>query len=132
MTTAWICATLLALLVFALGFAVSATRGATRTNFGYTPDPTDRLYKMVRAHGNASEYAPALAVVILMVGARNPSPWMEWTMIAAVLARYLQAAGMITSRSLNEANPLRFVGSLGTYLTGFALVAAAFLRTQVG
>ena len=132
MTTAWICATLLGLLVFALGLRVSMTRGATKTNYGYTPDPTDRLYKAVRAHGNATEYAPMLAVLILMVGARNPSSWIEWTMIAAVAARYIQAADMITCRSLAEVNVLRASGSVATYLAGFVLVVAAFLRTSAG
>lgn len=132
MTTAWMCATLLGLLVIGLGFGVSMTRGATKTNFGYTPDPADRLYKMVRAHGNATEYTPTLAVLMLMVGARNPTPWMEWTMIIAVVARYVQAAGMITGPTLAQPNVLRFTGSVGTYLAGFALVAAAFLRAQAG
>jgi len=55
MNVAIVCTALLGLLVFGLGLAVSLTRGATRTNFGFTPDPTDRLYKRVRAHGNAAE-----------------------------------------------------------------------------
>jgi len=74
MNVAIVCTALLGLLVFGLGLAVSLTRGATRTNFGFTPDPTDRLYKRVRAHGNAAEYAPMLAILILMIGARNPAP----------------------------------------------------------
>lgn len=122
-----VCTALLGLLVFGLGFGVSALRGATRTNFGYTPDPTDRLYKMVRAHGNAAEYAPMLAILILVVAARSPAPWMVSTFIGATLFRYLHAAGMLLCPSLDRPYPLRFVGSLGTYLAGFALVAAVFL-----
>ena len=49
---------LLALLLFGLGLRVSLLSGSTKTVHGYTPDPRDPLYKMVRAHGNATEYAP--------------------------------------------------------------------------
>ena len=128
MNVAIVCTALLGLLVFGLGLAVSLTRGATRTNFGFTPDPTDRLYKRVRAHGNAAEYAPMLAILILLIGARNPAPWMVWTFVAATLFRYLHAAGMLVCPSLDQPHPLRFVGALGTYVTGLALAVVAFIR----
>ena len=128
MNVAIVCTALLGLLVFGLGLAVSLTRGATRTNFGFTPDPTDRLYKRVRAHGNAAEYAPMLAILILMIGARNPAPWIVWTFVAATLFRYLHAAGMLVCPSLDQPHPLRFVGALGTYVTGLVLAVAAFIR----
>lgn len=128
MTAALICTALLGLLVFGLGFGVSAVRGQTRTNIGYTADPTDRLYKLVRAHGNAAEYAPMMAILILAVGAREPSTWMLWTFVLATAFRYLHAAGMIISPSLDRPQPLRFAGALGTYVTGLALAIALFLR----
>ncbi len=128
MNVAIVCTALLGLLVFGLGLAVSLTRGATRTNFGFTPDPTDRLYKRVRAHGNAAEYAPMLAILILLIGARNPAPWMVWTFVAATLFRYLHAAGMLVCPSLDQPHPLRFVGALGTYVTGLVLAVVAFIR----
>jgi len=128
MNVAIVCTALLGLLVFGLGLAVSLTRGATRTNFGFTPDPTDRLYKRIRAHGNAAEYAPMLAILILLIGARNPAPWMVWTFVAATLFRYLHAAGMLVCPSLDQPHPLRFVGALGTYVTGLVLTVAAFIR----
>ncbi len=127
MATAIICSALLGLLVFGLGFLVSLTRGQTSTNFGMREDPKDRLYRMVRAHGNATEYAPMLAVLMLLVGAQGAAPWMNWTMMAAAASRYLHVAGMLTGPPLDAVNPLRFVGALGTYLTGLALVVAAFL-----
>ena len=127
MTVAIVCTALLGLLVFGLGLAVSMLRGATNTNVGYKPDPADRLYKMVRAHGNATEYAPMMAILILLVGARQPAGWMLWTFVAATAFRYLHAAGMIMSRSLDQPQPLRFAGALGTYLSGLALVVAAFV-----
>src|SRR5262249_61869855 len=72
MRVATYCIALLGLLVFGLGLGVSMLRGSTQTTFGYTPDPTDRLYKMVRAHGNAAEYAPMMAVRIFFP--RPPHP----------------------------------------------------------
>jgi len=128
MNVAIVCTALLGLLVFGLGLAVSLTRGATRTNFGFTPDPTDRLYKRVRAHGNAAEFAPMLAILILLIGARNPAPWIVWTFVAATLFRYLHAAGMLVCPSLDQPHPLRFVGALGTYVTGLVLAVVAFIR----
>jgi len=127
MNAAIVCTALLGLLVFGLGLAVSLTRGATRTNFGFTPDPTDRLYKRIRAHGNAAEYAPMLAILMLLIGARQPAAWMVWTFIAATAFRYLHAAGMLVCPSLDQPHPLRFVGALGTYVAGLVLVVAAFM-----
>lgn len=127
MATATICAALLGLLVFGLGFGVSLTRMSSDTAIGYEPDPTDRLYKMVRAHGNATEYNPMLAILILAIGARNPSAWMTGLAIAATAARYLHAVGMIVSPTLAAPQPLRFVGAVGTYVCGFGLVVALLL-----
>ena len=127
MKIAVICAGLLGLLVFGLGLIVSLTRGSSRTNFGYTADPTNRLYKLVRAHGNATEYAPMLAVLILYLGTRNPGPWLLWTFAAATVFRYLHALGMVLGRTLDAPDPLRFVGALGTYVTGLVLVVVAVL-----
>ena len=124
MRVAVFCAGLLGLLVFGLGLAVSMVRGSSRINFGYTPDPTDRLYKLVRAHGNAAEYAPMLGVLMLFIGARNPGTWLVWIFVAATVSRYLHALGMILSKSLDRPDPLRFVGALGTYVTGIALAIA--------
>ncbi len=127
MNTAMLCTALLGLLVFGLGFGVSMTRGATNTTSGYNQDPTDRLYKMVRAHGNTTEYAPMLAILMLLIGARNPSTWMLWTMWLVTISRYLFVAGIITSPTLAKPHPLRFIGALGTYLGGTALCVAAYL-----
>lgn len=125
MPTAVICTGILGLLVFGLGFGVSLTRGATNTGIGYNPDPTDRLYKMVRAHGNACEFNPMLAILILYVGSRQPASWVEWVFIAATTARVLHAAGMLLSPTLAKAQPLRFVGAVGTYVTGVILAVQA-------
>ena len=128
MTVALVCTALLGLLVFGLGLGVSAVRGSSGRTIGYASDPTDRLHKFVRAHGNATEYAPMMAILMLAVGARQPAPWMLWIFGAATVCRYLHAAGMILCPSLDRPYLLRFVGALGTYLAGLALVAALALR----
>ena len=127
MKIAAFCAGLLGLLVFGLGIAVSATRGSTQKIHGYNPDPADRLYKLVRAHGNAAEYAPMMAILILYLGSRNPGTWLVWTFVAATISRYLHALGMILCRTLDRPDPLRFVGALGTYVTGVMLAVAALV-----
>ena len=127
MTIALVCTALLGLLVFALGLGVSLTRGSTQRAIGYMDDPTDRLHKMVRAHGNAAEYAPMMALLIVLVAQRNPSTWMVWTFVLATAFRYTHAAGMILCPTLDKPYPLRFIGALGTYFAGFALVVATLL-----
>src|SRR5437660_852315 len=66
-----LCMGLLGLLVFGLGLAVSLVRGSTGANFAYTVDPTDRLYKLVRAPGKAAEYAPMAALLTWYL-------WVSW------------------------------------------------------
>jgi hypothetical protein len=128
MTVAIVCTALLGLLVFGLGMLVSMTRRSTHAAIGHVPDPEDRLHKLVRAHANAAEYAPMMAVLMLLIGARQPAAWMVCTFVAATASRYLHAAGMIAYPTLAAPNPLRFVGALGTYLSGLALVVATLLR----
>jgi len=127
MTTALVCIAILGLLVFGLGLAVSLTRSQTNTAAGSSGDPSDPLYKMVRAHGNTAEYAPMLAILILVVGSRSPETWALWSMVIATASRIAIAAGLILSPTLARPHPLRFVGALGTYLAGFALCAALLL-----
>jgi uncharacterized protein len=128
MKTALACIGLLALLIFGLGLAISLARRRTKTSVGYPDDPTAMLYKLCRAHGNAAEYVPTFAVLMLVVAMRaEPAPWVQWTMILATLARYSHAAGMIVTPTLKRPHILRFLGSLLTYVTGFALVLALSL-----
>jgi hypothetical protein len=128
MKTALVCIGLLALLVFALGLAVSLTRGKTKKSFGYPDDPTDRLTKLCRAHATAAEYVPLLGLLMLVLAMRSePAAWVVWTMIIATVSRYMHAVGMVAMPTLNRPNPLRFLGALGTYVCGIALVIALLL-----
>ncbi|MBW2281745.1 MAG: MAPEG family protein [Deltaproteobacteria bacterium] len=127
MSVAILCTALLGLLVFGLGMAVSIQRGQTNTLFGANPDPADRMYRLIRAHGNATEFAPMLAVLILYLGAQGAGTWVVWTMVIVTACRYLHVAGMLMGPSLEQVQPLRFVGALGTYLGGLALCVALFM-----
>ena len=127
MTTALVCISLLGLLVFGLGFSVSTVRGRTETLTGSSGDPEDTLHKLVRAHGNTTEYAGMLAILIYAVGSTSPAGWVLWCMGLATASRYSLAIGLLVSPSMESPHPLRFIGALGTYLTGFVLCAALLL-----
>jgi hypothetical protein len=121
METSFVCVALLGILLFGLGLAVSLTRGRTNVAAGTSGDPTDTLHKLVRAHGNTSEYVAMLAVLILILGGREPSTWGVAAMIGATASRYSLAAGIVLSSTLEKAHPLRFIGALGTYVFGLTL-----------
>ena len=115
---------LMGLLVFLLGFNVSRVRGSVmHTQHEAEGDPKSPLRKAIRAHGNCIEYAPTLSLLILALGLRLPlTPW--WVaalMLLAVASRYIHAVGVLTSVSIHTPNPLKFIGALGTYITGAVL-----------
>ena len=127
MKTALVCIGLLALLIFALGLAVSLTRGSTKRSIGYSDDPADRLHKLCRAHANAAEYNPILGLLMLVLAMRDPATWVLWTMIFATVFRYTHVVGMIAMPTLAQPNALRFIGALGTYVCGILLVIALLM-----
>ena len=132
MTIALACVALLGLLLFGLGFAVSLVRGRVDTTTGHDPSPEDTLHKVVRAHGNTSEYVAMLAVLILILGSRDPSTWAIVSMIGATASRYLLAAGLLLNQSMAKPHPLRFVGALGTYVFGLGLCGALIRSLLAG
>src|SRR5437899_12917003 len=95
-----LCMGLLGLLVFGLALAVSLVRGSTGANFAYTVDPTDRLYKLVRAHGDAAEYAPMLALLTWYLGSHQPGRSVVCTYVAATAVRPLPALGLLLAPDL--------------------------------
>ena len=121
-TTTLVCIAILGLLVFLLGANVTrhrAQRGATGTQM--PTDPSDRLLIAQRAHGNAAEYAPMLAVLLVVASALTDGWWVPTLAVVAVVARLLHAVGMLTSKNLATHGPLRDAGAMGTYLAGVAL-----------
>lgn len=125
MTTAIVCTALLATLVFVLGLNVSRLRASAATQAPIALD--DPLFVAIRAHGNAAEYVPTLAVLMLVIGSRHPAPWMTATFVAVVVARYLHAVAVLATGNMGQTSPLRLAGAMGTYLGGLALVAAALV-----
>lgn len=127
MTTATICIALLAALLFVLGWNVSRLRGSKTTVNQFPTAPDDPLFVAIRAHGNATEYVPTLAVLILVVGLGDPEVWMLVVAGIAVLSRYLHAIGVLGTGDMAEESVLRFAGAVGTILSGVALAVAAVL-----
>ena len=124
MTIAIICVALLAALVFVLGANVSRLRGSATTQAPTALD--DPLFVAIRAHGNAAEYVPTLAVLILL-GSRQPATWMLVLFVVGTAARYIHAVGVLAAGDMSKPAPLRMVGAVLTYLSGLALVAAAIV-----
>lgn len=126
MTTAYICIGLLALPIFVLGFAVSMFRDYDHM-IGTPTDPTHRLHKVIRAHGNTAEYAPMLAILIYVAALQNPATWVLWMMWIAVAGRYIIIIGLIGFASLLKPNLFRMAGATTTYISGAALAIAVLL-----
>ena len=119
---------LMGILVFLLGANVTrhrAVRGATGNQ--QPTDPADRMYIAQRAHGNASEYVPTLAVLIVVCSAVTDGWWLGALSIAACAARALHAVGMLTATTLAGHGPVRDLGAMGTYATGIALGITALV-----
>ena len=126
-STALVCTAVLGLLLFGLGMAVSGARGRARLLIGQPADPDHLLNRLVRAHGNTAEYAPFLALLFLLHGARQPSDLVLGLVWAATAARVVFVIGLLTTRTLARPSPLRFVGALATYVTGAWLAVLAAL-----
>ena len=121
-----ICTSVLALLIFLLGFLISMVRGQTGIIYygGSLDDPTSFLTKVVRALGNTVEFVPILAVMFLYLGTTNPDGWVCWAIIIATVSRVLMVIGFLTAETLAKIHPLKAVGAIGTYLSGIALCVA--------
>jgi len=123
-----VCIALMGILLFVLGANVTryrAIRGATGNQM--PTDPADRMFIAQRAHGNASEYVPTLAVLIVICATLTSGWWLDVLAIAAVAARSLHAFGVLTSKTMAEHGPLRDLGAMGTYVTGVALGVTALV-----
>jgi uncharacterized protein len=123
-----ICIALMGILLMVLGANVTrhrVIRGATGNQM--PSDPADRMYIAQRAHGNASEYVPTLAVLIVVCATLTDGWWLDTLAIAAAVSRGLHALGMLTSKTLAGHGPVRDTGALGTYLSGIALGVTALV-----
>ncbi len=124
-----ICVSILALLVFLLGFLISMLRGKTGIIYygDSLDDPTSLLTKAVRALANTAEFAPILAVLFLYLGTTNPSGWVYWAIVVATISRVLMVVGFLVADTLQKISPFKAVGAVGTYLSGIALSIAMII-----
>jgi uncharacterized membrane protein YecN with MAPEG domain len=127
-TTQIVCIALMGVLLFLLGANVTryrVIRGATGNQ--QPSDPADRMYIAQRAHGNATEYIPTLAVLIVICATLSDSWWVNALAVSALVVRSLHAFGMLTAQTLAGHGPVRDIGALGTYATGVALGVTAIV-----
>jgi hypothetical protein len=121
-----VCLALLGLLIFGLGANVTRHRAIRGSTGNQQPtDPADRMFIAIRAHGNAAEYVPMLAVLILVCATLSDGWWVDVLAVAAVVSRYLHAVGLLTAKTMATHGPVRDAGAIGTYLTGIALAVTA-------
>jgi uncharacterized membrane protein YecN with MAPEG domain len=123
-----VCVALMGVILFLLGANVTRHR-AIRGDIGnqMPSDPADRMFIAQRAHGNAAEYVPTLAVLIVVCAFLTDGWWLNALAIAALAARSLHAFGMLTAKTLAAHGPVRDIGALGTYVTGVALGVTALI-----
>lgn len=122
------CVALLGVLLFVLGANVTRHR-AIRGNTGnqMPTDPADKMFIAIRAHGNAAEYVPTLAVLIIVCSMVTSGWWLDSLAGVALAARVIHAVGMLRSSTLAAHGPLRDIGALGTYLAGALLAVTALV-----
>jgi uncharacterized membrane protein YecN with MAPEG domain len=124
-----ICIALLGILLFALGANVTRHR-AIRGKSGGNQQPTapdDVMLVAIRAHGNATEYVPTLIALLLVCSTLTEGWWLDALAIAATVARFAHAFGMLGSRSLAVRSAPKEAGAVLTYLTGIALGVTAIV-----
>lgn len=87
----------------------------------------DPLFVAIRAHANATEYVPALAILMLLVGSQEPGSWAGALFVAVTAARYLHAFGVLAAADMGKKSVGRHVGAIATDIGGFALGVAAVI-----
>lgn len=123
-----VCIALMGIILFLLGANVTRHRAIRGDTGNQQPtDPADRMFIAQRAHGNAAEYIPTLAVLIVVCAFLTEGWWLNALAIAALAARSLHAVGMLTAKTLAGHGPVRDIGALGTYVTGVALGVTALV-----
>jgi uncharacterized membrane protein YecN with MAPEG domain len=115
------CVAILTVLFFGLSLAVTVTRMRTGMWHGVPDEPTSFLAKVVRTHGNTSEYVALLSLLILATSAAPRPAWVAALAVLAVLARLLFAYAMLTCTSLARFDPVRAAAVGATYVSGFGL-----------
>ena len=92
--------------------------------FGDGTRPTE---KPLRAMAEAWRPHRGVAALFLWHGAQQPAPWVVGLIVAATACRVLLVVGLFAYARMDRPNPVRFVGALGTYVTGLGLCGALFV-----
>ncbi|MCX6398180.1 MAG: MAPEG family protein [Propionibacteriales bacterium] len=116
-------------LLFVLGANVTRHRISRGASGGdqAPSDPGDALLVAIRAHGNAAEYVPTLAVLLIVNSFLIDGWWLDALAVAATVARFAHGLGMLASGSLMARSPFKDGGALLTYVTGVALAVTALV-----
>jgi len=128
MNTELLCAGVLAFLLFGLGLAVSVERGKAGKLGGVPADEATRLFRVIRAPGNAAEYIPVGVAFALFFAIAGSSVIVTAILVAFTASRIIHAVALIVGASMDRFDVARFLGGMGTYLTGFALSIALIAR----
>jgi hypothetical protein len=125
-TTVIVSIALMGILVFVLGANVTRHRAIRGDTGNQMPtNPADRMFIAQRAHGNATEYVPTLIGLLIVCSTLTDGWWLDTLAVVAVVARYLHAFGMLSSKTLASHGPVRDSGAMFTYLSGVALAVTA-------
>jgi uncharacterized membrane protein YecN with MAPEG domain len=125
--TVVVCIALMGILLFLLGANVTRNRAVRGAGNQQPTDPADVLLVAVRAHGNAAEYIPTLAVLLLVCSSLTDGWWLNTLAIAALAARVMHGAGMIASKSMANRTVPKDLGAMLTYVVGVALGVTALV-----
>ena len=129
-----ICSSILVAITLILAFWTSLQRTSSGViSYGAQLDPSSRMAKAQRAHGNSAEFSALLIVLFLLVGfayeGRDLGALVTWTVISVTAARIVHAVGILTCATLEKAHPLKAVGAIVTYLGGLLLVGLVISKT---
>jgi len=125
------CIALLCALCLLLGAAVTVFRGKLNVLSGCSDSPEDILNKLVRAHGNSSEYVPILVVLFYILSQYEYANWVHWFIVLATFCRVLFVAGILFPKTMARPNPMRFIGAVGTYVFGLGLCFAILQTLKI-
>ena len=119
---------LMGILLMLLGANVTRHRAMRGDTGNQMPtDPTDRMFIAQRAHGNAAEYVPPLAVLIVVCSTLTSGWWLDTLAVVALVARAMHAYGMLRSATLAAHGPVRDIAAASTYASGIALGVTALV-----
>lgn len=128
-----ICSASLVILTLLLAFWTSSVRMSTDTiAYGASVEPTSKMAKAQRAHGNCAEYAALLIGLYLIIGFaygdRDLGGLVTWTIIAVTASRFLHAGGILMCQTLEKPHIFKAVGVTITYLGGLLLAGLTIAK----